>query len=172
MQRGAQFDPTGRYRYTLWRQWDPNGDRIAFVMLNPSTADAECDDPTIRRCLGFAQRWGYGYLEVVNLFAYRTPHPQDLQHVTDPVGTETDRYLLEAIHRADRVILAWGNKGAWGDRARQVFQILSDCSPIYCLGLTRRNEPRHPLYTRADTSPLLFQAATEHSHGNSTNPEI
>ena len=97
MKQGAAIDPTGLYRYSLWREWDANAPRVAFVMLNPSRADANTDDPTLRRCLGFARSWGCGSIEVVNLFAYRASRPDILRVVLDPVGPENDRYLQEAV---------------------------------------------------------------------------
>ena len=88
---GADFDPTGVYRYSLWREWDARAPAVAFVMLNPSTADAGKDDPTIRRCASFARSWGYGSLEVVNLFAYRASEPKRLRQTPDPIGPANDR---------------------------------------------------------------------------------
>lgn len=112
IRRQAVFDPAGRYRYSLRRRWDAAGARVAFVLLNPSTADGRRDDPTIRRCIGFAREWGFGGLEVVNLFACRSTHPGGLRSAQDPVGPENDRFLAAAWDRADRVIVAWGNHGA------------------------------------------------------------
>ncbi len=97
---GADFDGTGAYRYSLWREWDSRRPIVAFVMLNPSTADAAKDDPTIRRCASFARSWGYGSLEVVNLFAYRASEPKRLRQTPDPIGPANDDYLVDA---ADRV---------------------------------------------------------------------
>ncbi len=84
-------------------------------MLNPSRADAFGDDPTLRSCLQFAQRWDYAALTVVNLFGYCTPHPTALKQAVDPVGPKNDAYVMAAVARADRVVLAWGNDGGlWG----------------------------------------------------------
>src|SRR4028119_2392792 len=91
--RGAIFDPTRTYRYALWRTWDAARPPVAFVLLNPSTADARRDDPTIRRCANFARTWGFGGLEVVNLFAFRATHPTDLKCAADPVGPQNDVHL-------------------------------------------------------------------------------
>ncbi len=162
MQRGAIFDATGYYRYCLWRRWRPEvdqgtGDRVTFIMLNPSTADAQQDDPTIRRCIGFAQGWGYGCLEVVNLFAYCTSQPTHLLHVADPIGNNTDRHLLDAVCRSHRVIVAWGNRGIWHDRAQQVLALLPSYIPLHCLGTTKTQQPRHPLYIKACTLPSLYR---------------
>ncbi len=142
---GAIFDPTGCYRYRLWRVWHRYGDRLAFVLLNPSTADATTDDPTLRRCIAFARAWGYGGVTVVNLFAYRTPHPAKLRTVAAPVGPENDGYILQASQNASLTVLAWGNNGRLQDRDRQVTQLLQ-AQPWGHLGLTQQGQPRHPLY--------------------------
>ena len=155
MQRGAIVDPTGCYRYRLWRSWAASQARLVFVMLNPSTADAHHDDPTLRRCLGFAQRWSYGHLDVVNLFAWRATDPYALRQAVDPVGAENDRHLLQTADRGDAIILAWGNGGAWNDRGQQVLTLLHQLEkPLYCLGKTRQQQPRHPLYLKTQT-PLI-----------------
>lgn len=174
--RGACCDPSGQYRYLLWRTWSvnsagigrresavggsyadaPNSPRFvqdgperaaraAFVLLNPSIADAERDDPTARRCCDFARRWSYGGLLVVNLFAYRATRPRDLRAAAEPVGPETDRYLQWAVEQADLAIAAWGNGGAWQGRDRAVLACLRGM-PLYCFGCTQRGQPRHPLY--------------------------
>lgn len=142
------FDPTGAWRYRLERAWD-DGPAVAFVMLNPNTADAEHDDPTIRRCVGFARRWGFGRLLVVNLFAWCCPRPSMLREAEDPVGPRNDTHLRRAATEADRVVVAWGNHGRLLDRDREVTETLD--GPLYCLGTTRHGCPRHPLYLAADT---------------------
>lgn len=149
----------GNYRYWLRRQWRDRGPGICWVMLNPSRADGTIDDPTIRRCIGFSQRWGYGHLVVVNLFAYRTPYPQDLLEVADPVGPENDRHLLACARQADCVLLAWGRCGDLLGRAVVVKEQLQAIAPCYSLGQTRSGQPRHPLYLRRETQPQLL--ATE-----------
>ncbi len=157
MKTGAIFDPTGAYRYLLWREWNPGGSRIAFVMLNPSTADATSDDPTIRRCIGFAHRWDYGTLEVVNQFAYRATYPRELLKAHDPVGPENDHYILDAADRADAVLLAWGNQGRLLRRDREVVRLLSGCEHLYHLALTQAGQPRHPLYVPKAVRPIRFE---------------
>jgi hypothetical protein len=153
MRRSAVFDASGRYRYRLVRAW-ARGRRVAFVMLNPSTADASRDDPTIRRCVGFARAWGFGSLEVVNLFALRTSKPRDLVRAADPVGSANHRYVVRALGRADLVIAAWG--GAPLARSRDPFARLLRGAPVYCLGRTCAGAPRHPLYVRASTRLVPF----------------
>ena len=141
----------GPYRYRLWRVWEPDAPRIVFVLLNPSTADATRDDPTLRRCLGFARRWGFGSLEVVNLFALRSPSPAALRAAADPVGPENDRWLTEAVERADAVAAGWGNHGPLLGRAEAVRARLPDGT--LCLGVTASGQPRHPLYVAGDCDP-------------------
>ena len=153
----VEFDPTGAYRYSLWREWDSLGPAVVFVMLNPSTADAGNDDPTIRRCASFARSWGYGSLEVVNLFAYRTTEPSGLWQTLDPIGPENDRYLVDAAGRAQSLVFAWGAHGALMDRGREVLGLLAGRREIFCLGLTQAGQPRHPLYLRRETLPVPFQ---------------
>lgn len=148
---GATFDAAGQYRYLLWRSWDDTLPRVSFVMLNPSTADAQTDDPTIRRCISFAHRWGYGSLEALNLFAYRTPNPKVLQQAADPIGLENDRHLIAASQRSQTLILAWGNWGNLHQRDQAVLSLLHNCEKTYCLGINRSGQPRHPLYTKGDT---------------------
>ena len=156
---GAIFDTTGTYRYTLWRRWSLESPQITFIMLNPSTADEARDDPTIRRCIGFAKTWGYGALEVVNLFAYRAAFPTALRSVENPIGIENDRYLLQAAERCAALVLAWGTLGSLLDRDREVFKLLAGgkARTLYCLGVTRDGYPRHPLYVKNQVSLLEFR---------------
>lgn len=156
MRRGATFDETGQYRYTLWRCWDGAGRKVAVVMLNPSTADHRRDDPTIRRCIGFARRWGYGSLLVVNLFAYRTHSPAILRQVAEPVGSRNDHYLRYARRRAADVVVAWGTHGALHDRHQRALTLLGGRRPLLCLGQTRDGFPKHPLYLPASSELRPF----------------
>jgi hypothetical protein len=167
MNRGATFDRTGCYRYSLWREWDACcfadttrvAPKVGFIMLNPSQADDTVDDPTIRRCIGFARAWGYGGMEVVNLFAYRTAHPKNLRQVEDPVGQDNDRYLQSLNQRVDQIVLAWGNWGRLMQRDRAVWLLLAQHSNLYCLGLTKLQQPCHPLYLKKTVAPLIVDPA-------------
>jgi hypothetical protein len=152
----AIFDPTGMYRYSLWREWCPDSPPVAFIMLNPSTADDRKDDPTIRRCIGFAHTWGFGALEVVNLFAYRATDSRKLLGVDDPVGPENDEYIMQAVERCSYVVVAWGTKGLLLDRNRQVIRLLAGLRHVGCLGVTKDGHPRHPLYVRGNTKVVAF----------------
>lgn len=144
---GACIDNSGAYRYALWREWC-EGPRVAFVMLNPSTADATTDDPTIRRCAAFARSWGFGSVEVVNLCAYRTASPAGLLAVPEAVGAANAEHVAAAVDRAELVVVAWGNHGLrWLPGVRDVL----DGRRLWCLGVTRQRAPRHPLYVAAGT---------------------
>lgn len=155
----------GPYRYRLWREWDASLPRACFVMLNPSTADADTDDPTIRRCLGFARLWGCGRLDVVNLYALRATDPKVLSDHPDPVGPLNDEAIEQAAMGAWRIVAAWGStvvkSGLSGTatartalRAGHVMGALVRIAPVYALGTTASGQPRHPLYVKGDTKPF------------------
>lgn len=172
----ASFSPCGRYRYYLMRRfgdaptdvekWRP----FVVIMLNPSTASQDDDDPTIRRVIRFAKDWGHTELHVLNIFALRSPNPHTLEHHADPVGPENDRYL-ETYLRWSRVagvggcpvLAAWGTWGKLrgrGFRVRHQIGQLADSavSPIKweCLGTNDDGSPKHPLYVKADRMPVPF----------------
>lgn len=160
MHSDALISDCGRYRYWLARSWSDEP-RVVFVMLNPSTADARLDDPTIRRCLGFARTWGAGGLVVVNLFALRATNPAALLAVADPVGPDNDAHLIGhaggcALNDPPlAVVAAWGAKGTHLGRDRRVVTMLRARGVhLQCLGKTAEAHPRHPLYVRGD-APLV-----------------
>ena len=150
----ATFDSTRTYRYRLTRTWDPDGPRVNFLMLNPSTADAFKLDPTVRRCVGFARTWGFGSLEVTNIFAFRATDPMVLVAQPEPVGAGNDRAILDAARMADRVVAAWGVRGCHRDRDNEVAALLADIGvrPV-ALRVTKQGHPAHPLYIAGDTVP-------------------
>ena len=145
----AVISECGKYRYVLRRslgsvlRWYKP---MLFVMLNPSTADATEDDPTIRRCMDFARREGMTHLNVVNLFAFRSPDPKELRYADDPVGPENDRYLREEIgkHSHGAVVAAWGAHHFAMTRGSEVYEMAPD--KFWCLGRTKGGYPKHPLY--------------------------
>jgi len=155
----AIFDPTERYRYVLTRELDPaNQRRMLCVALNPSTANADVNDPTVTRLMGYARRWGYGHLTVCNIFAFRGTDPRSLYQVADPIGPENDAHISEQARLHDLVLCGWGNHGcevksAHGDftkRGRQVQQVLEVASDPRIFGLTGKLQPLHPLYLASD----------------------
>lgn len=145
----ARLSDDGLYRYLLTRTWDPAVRLMRFVMLNPSTADAEVEDPTIRRCMGFAHRFGFGGISVLNLYAWRATRPADLWKSPDPVGPENDDLLravfVDAAEHSGIVVAAWG-VNAPDERVREVCRMTYAMDVLHCLGTTRRGAPRHPLY--------------------------
>lgn len=146
------------YRYTLHRVLDAGAPRAtcAFIMLNPSTADATRDDPTIRRCIGFARAWGFRHLRVVNLFALRSTDPRGLLAVPDPIGPHNDRHLARIVREAELVIAAWGVaapiRRLVAARAAAVRALLPDVA-LHSLRLTRSGAPAHPLYLPRGLQP-------------------
>ncbi len=161
MLRAAEFSDDRVYRYRLSRRWPTLETRIpyiaVFIGLNPSTADENVDDPTIRRCIGFAQRLGCAGLDMLNLFAYRATDPKAMkaeEHPIEPVGTwQNDTVIREVEHKSEAIIIAaWGTHGSHLDRDREVMHLLRH-RDVHCLGTTKAGFPRHPLYLRAD-SPL------------------
>ena len=150
MEAVAAFSPCRTFRYTLHRTWDVRLNKVAFLMFNPSTADERCDDPTIRRCRGFAERWSYGSMVIVNLFAVRGSDPRIVRQVPDPVGPANDYHILNATKDCVCVVCAWGcgghMKGELLKRPRAVVAMLRRCGvPVDCLGYSADGNPRHPL---------------------------
>lgn len=156
MNGDAILSPCGTYRYRLSRIWGPGPSRALFVMLNPSTADATEDDPTIRRCIGFARSWGLDGLLVGNLFAFRSPSPKDLKATPYPTGPDNDAHLDSMAQEARLVVVAWGAHGTLDYRDASVCVLLQHHASLYCLGKTAGGQPRHPLYVRADQELVLY----------------
>lgn len=148
----ATFSKCGRYRYALHRDARLGGEGdVLFVMLNPSTADATKNDPTTRRCIGFAQRWGFARLVIANLYAYRATVPVQLRQVEDPVGPDNDEWIERLAQNAAEVIVAWGAfADASEDRIADVVRLIERTRVPRCLGVTQSGRPRHPLYVRYD----------------------
>lgn len=147
-----------RYRYTLIRHVAHNKRLATFIMLNPSTADATQDDPTIRRCMSFAEDWYCGQLAVVNLFAFRATKPNEMRRAADPVGLDNDIYIARLARRATVLICAWGALGSFRNRDRDVMKLLSLSPKIrpMCFGTTIEGFPRHPLYVAGDTRLIPY----------------
>ncbi len=155
MIKGATISNCGKYRYDLWRIWDWREPRVLFTMLNPSTADADKDDPTIRRCIKFAKDYSFGGMYVCNLFAFRATNPKQLYKADDPIDPEN----MHHIHRAavlkcnGEVICAWGNHGSLNGRSGEMIWAFKNLWGVKgkCFGLTKKGEPKHPLYLKGDT---------------------
>lgn len=150
---GAILD--GPYRYRLWRIWDRALPMVCWVMLNPSTADATEDDPTIRKIMKFSRGWGYGGVMVVNLFAYRATDPSELITVAksgvDVVGTFNEQHIMVAMHMCPKLtIAAWGAHGNVGGQAARVIKLCREAlggeRVLHSLKVNADGTPSHPLY--------------------------
>lgn len=178
VQRSAYFSPCRTWRYSLTRQLAPMPECdclvpyyegagqhspgcnvftervLTFVGLNPSTADETVDDPTIRRCMGFARAWGYHRLKMVNLYAFRATKPSDLWLADDPVGPENDHTLSLVFGGSDMIVAAWGCN-ARPDRLARFAETFGGWR-LNALGVTKDGAPRHPLYMRADSAVYAY----------------
>ena len=145
----AIISECGEYRYRLTRRWGPKYAAM-FVMLNPSTADASQDDPTIRRCIGFAKDAGFGGIEVVNLFAFRATSPKDMKAASDPVGPDNKAHVAATFQECSMVVCGWGAHGSFNNQDQTMLEWLrmagAHADNIRSLGLTKDGQPRHPLY--------------------------
>lgn len=148
---GAEGD--GAYRWRLWRCWDEALPAVVFVMLNPSTADALRDDPTVRKCIAYARAWGYGCLEVRNLFDLRATDPRAMLKHPVPKSHHADAAIRDATSGRD-VVAAWGNDGAHLGRGMWVARemLRPRAAHLWHLGLTKTGHPKHPLYLRNDVA--------------------
>lgn len=147
----AVISQCGLYRYALTRAWSPDGGSVTFIGVNPSTADADTDDATVRKWRGFATRWGFGSFRVANLFGYRATNVKELASVADPVGPHNDHFLLASFGGADLIVPCWGDRGKlprnlWPriDAVKERLR-LTTCAPIRTFGLTAGGDPKHPL---------------------------
>lgn len=136
----AILSPDRLYRYELRRRWGA-GKTCCFVGLNPSTADERKNDMTVRKCIGFADRWGYRSICVLNLFAFRATSPTDMEEAADPIGPLNDEILTNSLPTMGRVVVAWGANDFASERAAIVTSMIP--RPL-CLGLTKEGHPRHP----------------------------
>lgn len=159
----AVVSDCGLYRYELERWWG-DGPGVLWIMLNPSTADARLDDPTIRRCRGFTRAWGHDGFGVVNLFALRATKPTHLLDHPDPIGPNNEGFIRRWL-QWDRVSLAVAAWGAWKvpslpDMDRRLLDLATEVGrPLWCLGETKHGDPRHPLYVRADQTLRRWRSA-------------
>jgi hypothetical protein len=144
------------YRYVLGRMWNRLLPATMFIMMNPSIADTDADDPTAARCQTFARGWGSGCLYVVNTFAYRTTDKRQLMAVPDPVGPENDRHILAMAKRSKMIVVAYGRPhNSLRQRGLDVCSMLKRHGyQLYALKLNADGTPRHPLYLSADSEPF------------------
>lgn len=155
------FSPDRVYRYTLlhsWRGLLDAEDRIAcWIALNPSTADENQLDPTLRRIRGYSMRWGYNGFMMLNAFAFRATDPREMEAAADPVGPDNDKWLLSETAKADRVFCCWGTHAKLGGRQTHLLELLKD-RPLHYLRLTSGGFPSHPLYLPSDLEPVRWLA--------------
>lgn len=154
----ATISECGNYRYTLERKWPLADDagHVLWVMLNPSTADAATDDPTITRCIGYSKAWGFAGLMVGNLYGYRATDPAALWEAkVDIRGNDNDQHLCRMAAGASLIVAAWGGF-ADHHRAVRVISLLKDFGSIYCIGKTKGGQPWHPLYKAKGLKPIPY----------------
>ncbi len=162
MDNEATLSECRRFRYSLRRTWDRERPRLGWIMLNPSTADETEDDPTIRRCIGFADRWGFGGIEVCNVFPIRSTDPSILNDfdVRNDHQHENRDAIRSLVVRCHSVMFAWGsNKHATLTASRHV--VLCRIHRAWCLDRTKEGHPKHPLYVRGDQWPLIYHEVRE-----------
>ena len=150
---GAEFSNDGKYRYCLWRIWDETKPMMMFIGLNPSTANQNTDDPTIRRVKRFASDWGYGGVYMMNLFAWVTAYPEELKKCNNPIG-ENDKWLLEISKKCRFVVFAWGNFKEAQERSKEVSKLFEN---PFALQINQNGTPKHPLYVKADIQPVKYK---------------
>lgn len=152
----AVISDDGRYRYALMRYWDHDLPKLMWLMLNPSTADADQDDATIRACIAIAKNLGFGGINVGNLFAWRSTDRSVLAGVDDPVGTDNDMWLKNLAGLSGMVLCGWGTDGTLHGRDEAVKKLLWD-QDMYCMQRTKHGHPQHPLYVKRDNRPVLLR---------------
>lgn len=159
LERDAVISECGNYRYLLRRTWDHDKPRALIVMLNPSTADAEIDDATIRSCIRLTKGLGYGSFEVVNIFGLRATDPKALAEAADPIGPMNEQVVAAAISRCDMVICAWGSHPMAARKSSFLMGHIRSRRPAaFCFGVTKHGAPKHPLYIKTGTPIQVFRA--------------
>jgi hypothetical protein len=150
MQKQAIISQDNKYRYQLSRIWDEGKPKILFIMLNPSTADANMDDPTIRRVVNFSKSWGYGGCFVGNLYAFRSTDPKELQYTDEPTGKDNIGHIRSLIGLTEKVVYAWGNNQKEPVWLREIVDL------PYCIDISKKGIPKHPLYLKKELQPKLY----------------
>jgi len=160
----AVFSSCRNWRYALFRNWRSVAARsnefVAFIGLNPSTADETENDPTVRRCIDYAKRWGFGGMVMLNAFAFRATDPKDMKKQTDPCGPDNDAAIQAIVAKAGKVVACWGCHGRHLNRDDHLAEILPRFCDVESLKLTHRGSPSHPLYLRADLVPFKWLVRT------------
>jgi hypothetical protein len=159
----CQFSPCRTYRYALHHDFDAEmaepPQRIMWIGLNPSTADEQALDPTLRRIRDFSRKFGFTTFVMTNLFAFRATYPKDMKKAIDPVGPDNDDALLGAALTSRMIIAAWGTDGTYGGRAETVKKLLHQAGhSLHCLARNDGGSPKHPLYLKGDLTPIPYSA--------------
>lgn len=152
----AIFSECRRYRYSLTRVWAEERGYVVWIMLNPSTADENRLDNTLRRCLRYSHDWGYGGFEIVNLFAHRATDPIAMKAAPEPIGPDNDEHIMAACQRRRTrlVMVGWGAHGKHMGRGRAVLEMLDSINvPLHYLKLTTDGLPCHPLFLPSILTP-------------------
>lgn len=158
----AVISDCGKYRYSLTRIWDESKPKVMFIMLNPSTADGIKDDPTIRRCIGFAKSWGFGGLYVCNLFAFRSTNPKELLNTDNPFGDKNIWHTRQLLDKVEKVICAWGNEKIVDKicgKGNSFENIYYAYDKLHFIELSKFGTPKHPLYLKSELKPNRLEIA-------------
>lgn len=165
MIKDACLSSCEQYRYELRRTWDEDKPKVLFIMLNPSTADSEVDDPTITRCINYAKDWGFGGILVGNLFAYRSTNPTGLLTVQDPIGDDNIWHIKNMYYQSDVVVCAWGNTNIVNRLEKKIKYDYRPLSVItnrlYCLELSNNGTPKHPLQLKKHLKLIDYDTKTK-----------
>ena len=154
LKKDAIISDNDKHRYCLSRIWS-NGDNIvAFIGLNPSTADANKDDSTITKCVNYAKQWGFDGLYMINLFSFRATDKEEMLKDDNPTNAENDKCINKYINKANKVICAWGNDGVFKNRHKY---IIDNFENLYCLTINKTGQPHHPMYLKLDIQPIKYK---------------
>ncbi|MBT8155101.1 DUF1643 domain-containing protein [Epibacterium ulvae] len=154
----AVYSDCETYRYSLTRIWEPDAQRVMFIMLNPSKATEVQNDPTIERCERRARALGFGGFRATNIFAYRATDPRDMRATEAPEGPDNMDILREGLAWAHMVICAWGTHGEHRGQGPKVAEILRVAGrPLHHLGLSKAGHPKHPLYISYAQKPQVWR---------------
>ena len=156
MHKGAILSSCKKHRLQLWREWDSNLPKVLFIMLNPSTADDQQDDPTLRRCIDFAKQWGFGGLYIGNLYSFRAADPKTLLKVSKFSHRDNYKHLVTMANQCQLVVCAWGNYPVIKKLGipKNIFKYLEQ--NLHCLALSKKSMPMHPLYLKKSLTPIPF----------------
>jgi len=161
----AKISPCGKYRFYLQRSWDVTKKAVAFICLNPSTADETLDDPTVRRCVNYAKSWGYGTFYMLNLFAYRATDPKKMKSADRPIGNMNDFWIESITSECDMTICAWGNDGGHLNRSDRVCFLMNEFGvEPHALVVNVSGEPSHPLYLKKDLKPQIYRRNIDYGY--------